>query len=288
MARRTAYTRDLLTRTAAASTSLVDMMRRLDAPLGSGPRRYLRGRLEHYGIDTGHFVDEPLPRRRHRSYTAALLTEAASQSHSIREMLEYMEVPPYDSAYTHLRRKLDQFGIDTSHFTRPRYASSLPSRGELKRAVASSQSLAGVLARLALTDNGTSRRAVKRGIEAYGLSTEHFTGQGHRRGLPSPNRRSADHILRQRAPGSRRERTTFLRRALDEKNVPRRCTECGLGDTWQGKRLVLEIDHVSGDRLDNRLKNLRYLCPSCHSQTTGFSRGSAHPAIPAQPRGRTQ
>ncbi|MGW8973446.1 HNH endonuclease signature motif containing protein [Streptomyces platensis] len=288
MARRAAYTRDLLTRTAAASTSLVDMMRRLDAPLGSGPRRYLRERLQHHGIDTGHFVDEPLPHRQPRSYTEALLTEAASQSHSIREMLEYMEVPPYDSAYTHLRRKLDQFGIDTSHFTRHLYGSSVLPRGELERAVAASRSLAGVLACLALTDHGTSRRAVQRSIEAYGLSTEHFTGQGHRRGLPSPNRRSADHILLQRAPGSRRERTTFLRRALDEKKVPRRCTECGLGDTWQGKRLVLEIDHINGDRLDNRLANLRYLCPSCHSQTKGFSRGSVHSAIPAQPHRRAQ
>ncbi|MEU8914451.1 HNH endonuclease [Streptomyces libani] len=283
-----AYTHDLLTRTAAASTSLVDMLRRLGTPLGSGPRRYLRARLKHHGVDTTHFVDEPLPRRPHRSYTRALLSEAAAHSHSIREMLEYMEVPPYDSAYTHLRRKLDQFGIDTSHFTHRRHGASLLPRNQVEKAVAASQSLAGALACLALTDSGTSRRTLKRSIEAYGLSTEHFTGQGHRRGLPSPNRRSADHILRQRDPGSRREKTTFLRRALDEKKVLRRCAECGLGETWQGKQLVLEIDHINGDRLDNRQANLRYLCPSCHSQTRSFSRRSVHSAIPAQPRGRAQ
>lgn len=61
MARHLTYTRDVLTRTAAASTSLVDMLRRLGAPMGSGPRRYLRDRLRHYGIDTTHFADEPLP-----------------------------------------------------------------------------------------------------------------------------------------------------------------------------------------------------------------------------------
>ncbi|MFE3152616.1 HNH endonuclease [Streptomyces sp. NPDC059218] len=43
-------------------------------------------------------------------------------------------------------------------------------------------------------------------------------------------------------------------------------------DTWRGNRLVLEIDHINGDRLDNRPKNLRYLCPSCHSQTETFSK----------------
>ncbi|MGX1757593.1 HNH endonuclease signature motif containing protein [Streptomyces lydicus] len=288
MARRIAYTREVLAGTAAASTSLVDMLRRLGTPMGSGSRRYLRDRLRHYGIDTTHFVDEPLPRREQRSYTEALLKEAAAQSHSIREMMEYMEVPPYDSAYTHLRRKLDQFAIETSHFAPRGLGASLLPRGDLERAVASSQSLAGVLTRLGRTDNGTSRRAVKRSIEAYGLPTEHFTGQGHRRGLPSPARKSADSILRRSAPGSRRERTAFLRRALDEKNIPRQCAECGLGDTWQGKRLVLEVDHINGDRLDNRLENLRYLCPSCHSQTKTFSSRSAHSTIPAQSRARAQ
>ncbi|AWN27447.1 HNH endonuclease signature motif containing protein [Streptomyces sp. NEAU-S7GS2] len=288
MARHPTYTRDLLTRTAADSTSLVDMLRRLDAPLGSGPRRYLRDRLKHHGVDTTHFVDEALPPHQRRAYTRALLGEAAAQSHSIREMLEYMEVPPYDSAYTHLYRKLEQFGIDTSHFTRRGRGSVLLPRRQLEVAVVASQSLAGVLAHLGRTDNSTSRRALKRSIEAYGLSTEHFTGQGHRRGLPSPARKSADNILRQREPGSRREKTVFLRRALNEKKVSRQCSECSLGDTWQGKRLVLEIDHINGDRLDNRLENLRYLCPSCHSQTRTFSCRSAHPAIPAQPRARAQ
>ncbi|MFE7328455.1 HNH endonuclease [Streptomyces sp. NPDC057565] len=46
---------------------------------------------------------------------------------------------------------------------------------------------------------------------------------------------------------------------------------CGIGETWQGKLLVLEIDHINGDRIDNRRENLRYLCPSCHSQTESFS-----------------
>ncbi|WP_336053725.1 HNH endonuclease signature motif containing protein [Streptomyces sp. CA2R101] len=272
MARRLAYTRDALTRTAASSTSLVDMLRRLGAPMGSGPRRYLRDRLRHYGIDTTHFVDEPLPRREQRSYTEALLKEAAAQAHSIREMMEYMEVPPYDSSYSHLRKKLDQFGIDTSHFTRRRNGSLLLPRGELAKAVAASRSLAEVLRRLSSTGRTASRHSVKHGIAEYGLSTAHFTGQGHGRGRPSPARRSADDILRYLEPGARREKTALLRRALDEKGVTHTCGACGLGDVWQGRRLILEVDHISGDRLDNRLENLRYLCPSCHSQTRTFSR----------------
>ncbi|MFI1180619.1 HNH endonuclease [Streptomyces sp. NPDC020799] len=70
--------------------------------------------------------------------------------------------------------------------------------------------------------------------------------------------------------------------------MPHVCAECDIGDTWRGKHLVLEIDHINGDRLDNRIENLRYLCPSCHSQTSTFANRSARGRIPSQQRGRSQ
>ncbi|MEU3447452.1 HNH endonuclease [Streptomyces thermolilacinus] len=267
------YTRELLTEAAAASSSLVDLMRRLGTPLGSGPRAYLRARLLHYGIDTSHFVDEPLPVRERRDYSRERLAEAAARSHSIREMLEHLGYPPRDSPYGHIRKKLDAYGIDTSHFTRGRrYGSGAPAREPLASSAARATSLAGLLRALGLPDTGTQRARVKRALEAYAISTAHFTGQAHCRGTVPANRLPATEILRRRQPGSARTPTRMLRRALDEVGVPHVCAACGTGDTWQGRRLVLEIDHVNGDRLDNRRENLRYLCPSCHTQTDTFSR----------------
>lgn len=269
------YTRDLLTRTAAKATSMVDLMRMLEAPMGSGPRCYLSKRLQHYGIDTSHFCEEPLPERERRSYPEELLREAAAQSNSIREMVEHMGLSPRDSPYGYIRKKLDKFGIDTSHFTgkRSNRPEALLPREDVARAVAESQSLAGVMRMLGLSPLGGSGRAkVKRSIESYGLSTAHFTGQGHFRGTPSPHRKSAAQILVKLPPGSPRTQTALLRRALDDLGVPHVCNECGTGENWQGRRLVLELDHINGDRLDNRVENLRYLCPSCHSQTKTHSR----------------
>jgi len=263
---------------------MVDLMRTLGAPMGSGPRHYLSKRLQHYGIDTSHFQEEPLPERERRSYPEELLREAAAHSHSIREMVEYMGLPPRDAPYGHIRKKLDKFGIDTSHFTSGRrYGPRLLPRHELAAAVQASTSVAGVLAALGRMNSGTARALVKRSVEAHGLSTAHFTGQGHYRGTRSLNRKSASEILVRLAPDCLRTKTVLLRRALDDRGVPHVCDECGTGDTWQDRRLVLEIDHVNGDCLDNRQENLRYLCPSCHSQTSTFSKRSHESSTPPQP-----
>ncbi|GAA2337962.1 HNH endonuclease [Streptomyces kunmingensis] len=199
------YPRTLLAETAATSTSLVDLMRRIGAPMGSKPRRYLRNRLAHCGIDTSHFQDEPLPERPKRSYSKEVLTEAAACSTSIRDMFLHMGIPPEDGPYEHVKRRLKRFAIDTTHFVPPRAPAD---RGffpevEFTRAVAASHGLADLMRRLGLPPfNEAARAKARRSIDEYGLSTEHFTGQGHCVGVPSPKRKTAQDVLVRLPAGS--------------------------------------------------------------------------------------
>lgn len=48
------------------------------------------------------------------------------------------------------------------------------------------------------------------------------------------------------------------------------CEVCGISD-WNGKKLVLQVDHINGDPYNHDANNLRLICPNCHSQTDTFA-----------------
>lgn len=56
---------------------------------------------------------------------------------------------------------------------------------------------------------------------------------------------------------------------LNGKIKPHQCEMCGLSD-WLGDPIPLELDHINGDKHDNRLHNLRIICPNCHATTDTY------------------
>ena len=142
---------------------------------------------------------------------------------------------------------------------------------ELATAVAQSVSIAGVMRLLGIKPAGGSHFHISKRIKRAGLDTSHFTGQGHNAGRDLP-RQPAKYFFKKLAPGSNRISAKYLRRALLEVGMAYQCANCHLGNSWQGRELVLHVDHRDGDPLNCLLENLRFLCPNCHTQTSTYCR----------------
>jgi len=83
--------------------------------------------------------------------------------------------------------------------------------------------------------------------------------------------RTLDEILIKDSPVCNRGSTGIKRRLLKAGVLKEICIECGQTNKHNGKKLVLQLDHINGDNNDYRIENLRILCPNCHSQTNTFA-----------------
>jgi hypothetical protein len=135
----------------------------------------------------------------------------------------------------------------------------------LIEAVKESGSYRSVLIKLNLIPAGGNYDQIKRRIKELELSVEHFTGKGWNKGWkfdPRKPRLSLEEILVVNRPTQSHK---LRLRLISEGLKAARCELCGWNKLAPDGRLPLELDHLNGNPDDNRLENLRILCPNCHS-----------------------
>lgn len=141
---------------------------------------------------------------------------------------------------------------------------------DLADLVAKSASFAEILKRLGLVVVGCQYRILKHRLATDGIDFSHIaTGLGSNRGRhfkssPMP----MSQMLTEQSVHSRRH---LKRRLLADGLLKNECALCHGASEWQGKPLVMVLDHINGIGNDNRLENLRLLCPNCNSQQPTFS-----------------
>lgn len=133
---------------------------------------------------------------------------------------------------------------------------------ELELIVQESNSYREVLLKLGYaTTGGNNNITLKKRLDKYNISVEHFSIGGKR----AITRTEENVFCKDSTASQRTLREWFIKKQY----VPYQCDCCGISE-WQNKKLVLQLDHKNGDNHDNRLENLHWLCPNCHSQTDTF------------------
>ncbi len=131
---------------------------------------------------------------------------------------------------------------------------------QLRKIVEESSNYTEVLRKIGYTVfGGRNHNTLKARLEKYQISVEHFTTK-------PPTQRTEDNVF---CINSTAAQATLRRWFIKGNYVPYKCSICGIVE-WQDKELKLQLDHINGDNHDNRLENLRWLCPNCHSQTDTF------------------
>ncbi len=135
---------------------------------------------------------------------------------------------------------------------------------QLKNAVESSTSYRQVISKLGLIEAGGNYDQVKKYIKEHNLHTAHFKGMGWTKNMtfgPRPFISLVDILVE----GSTYQSYKLKLRLFREKIKEEKCELCGWSEQAIDGRIPVELDHINGNRHDNRLMNLRILCPNCHS-----------------------
>lgn len=108
--------------------------------------------------------------------------------------------------------------------------------------------------------SGDSYKIIQNRINNLGLSCEHFKGKSVQR--------TDDDVF---TNNSVVDQSTLRKRFLQKEHVEYKCSICGQPPIWNNKQLTLTLDHINGDNHDNRIENLRWVCPNCDRQLPTFA-----------------
>jgi 5-methylcytosine-specific restriction endonuclease McrA len=267
--RSTIYTYDKLSEAANASASYHGVLRYLGLPITGGGASHLARRMKQLGVDVSHFSSHRPPPEPLHPLARGEIANALTEARSLADLARRLGLPVTPRGRRHIIQQLAEHGLSAERLG---YQRPVLDPAVLHALAPQCTSRAEMMRNLALDPaNSADWRRLGRALSAHEVDTDHFVRNSWAAPRPRTTRASPDAVL-QLNEGDRRISGKRLRRAMAAAGVPAICTGCGIDGWWYGRPLTLEVDHINGDFRDNRLENLRLLCPNCHAITDNYCR----------------
>jgi predicted RNA-binding Zn-ribbon protein involved in translation (DUF1610 family) len=148
------------------------------------------------------------------------------------------------------------------------------SREDLEKLVNESASLNQILHKMGYVNFEGNHRTLKERIKKENIDMTSLKERGRIEKLErmkivySSIKKDDSEIFTEKSNFSRQH---LKKRILKNKMIPYVCSDCGNQGIWNNRVLVLHLEHINGIGNDNRIENLCFLCPNCHSQTSTYA-----------------
>jgi transposase-like protein len=194
------------------------------------------------------------------SYTQVEARDAISTASSWAEALATLGCAYHGKNIKTLKKWAARWEIEAEHLLTRTPTPYRYTEAEARAAIAKSRSWAECLRRLGYCHSGANPKTLKKRAVAWGISTDHFDRYAALREAPRGKPKPLKEVL---VEGSTYSRASLKQRLYTEGVKRPECELCGQGELWRGSRIGLILDHINGVRDDNRIENLRIVCPNC-------------------------
>lgn len=142
---------------------------------------------------------------------------------------------------------------------------------KLEEIVLESNNYSEVVSKLGLNPKSYgNRQTVKKYIDLFEINIKHFWFKS-KNNLSNFNKLKIEDILISNSTYN----TTHLKERLYKEGLKEyKCELCGQTEIWKGKHMSLILDHINGVNNDNRIENLRIVCPNCNATLETHCRGN--------------
>ena len=211
------------------------------------------------------------------TYIKTISKEALAQfcktSHSFRGVLAKMNYKNINTNfhYMELRKRLDSEGIEYDHLIKKNHYRYKFDIFQIKEIVANSKSISDIGRKLNV--KSFNFRSFYKLLDSNNIDHSHIP-KGHssnKNRVFETRRLELKNVLKKfcvsKSHYSNKNLIIYIKR---HSLIPYKCFECGNDGHWRNKPISLHLHHLNGNHCDNRLENLKFVCPNCHAQTETY------------------